>query len=651
MSDLKITELPKIQDVPLDATSTFKPTGTAGVSEFPAMTDKKEPVGSFSSELKGDIYTSRGRFGNGTNYVDISATAMKSANFVSGSAGWQIEYNGDCEFNEGTFRGDVEVGSLHIPDQTTASSFHTDSDGNSWWGATTIGSAVAKVLNTGAATFTDITLTGLQAGSSIDGTYIDALAVSKLSAGTISSKAITLAVAAGTGDSYISGGAGLDYANWTADNGFILGIDDSDSDTAKFFVGDDANDKYLKFDGTNTDATGLRYLEKFTAGETITKGQPLCLGHGGSYDHATQEAATEATYISSQYPTTNYHDSTTFRVGMERPVSTTYYYWGLIDFTLDDFSNNFIDGRVYLNCTTSNVNAAGNLTLTAYPITESWDETTVTWNTVPTIGSGLGNFSLSNGGAVTYHYMDVTDWIIKAKAGAEDFYGFLIKGVQANSDQGFTIVQSETGSAVPGMRGRRLIDTDKVYRAKSAIIAESAGGSQEYRCYNFIGFAAENGTASNPIKVQTHGVVNGLSEIVAGQKYYISNSVGQLSTIAGLTSNFPVYQVAIGTSTTSVLIEKGEMSYGLGIEPPTASTELYVTTYFSPSSMVLNNASVGDGIWENQKQYCRDYSDGSIKEDYLLYENINKVSMLYNLAGGLVLSIPSNYSVLGKIKG
>ena len=61
----------------------------------------------FAKEFRGDVYTSRGRFGNGSTYVDISATSIKSSNFVSGSLGWRIKYNGDVEFDSGIFRGDI----------------------------------------------------------------------------------------------------------------------------------------------------------------------------------------------------------------------------------------------------------------------------------------------------------------------------------------------------------------------------------------------------------------------------------------------------------------------------------------------------------------------------------------------------------------
>ena len=84
---------------------------------------------------------------------------------------------------------------------------------------------------------------------------INDMAVSKLTAGTITSKSVLLA-ADGSGDAEIrSGIATGDFENTGAASGFILGIDDSDSDKGKFYVG--SSTEYLKFDGTNTFFTGL----------------------------------------------------------------------------------------------------------------------------------------------------------------------------------------------------------------------------------------------------------------------------------------------------------------------------------------------------------------------------------------------------------
>jgi len=95
------------------------------------------------------------------NKTIIQQTAKyRSKDFVSGSTGWEIRADGEVEFNSGVFRGTVAVNSLDIPDATTANSFHVDSLGNAWWGATTLGASTAKVLNTGIATFNTIFIEG-----------------------------------------------------------------------------------------------------------------------------------------------------------------------------------------------------------------------------------------------------------------------------------------------------------------------------------------------------------------------------------------------------------------------------------------------------------------------------------------------------------
>jgi hypothetical protein len=109
---------------------------------------------------------------------------------------------------------------------------------------------------------TDVVLSGLQAGSS--------LAIQYLTAGSITSKAITLAISAGTGDSYIAAGK-TDYDNSVA--GFILGIDDSDSDLAKFYIGDSTH--YLNWTGAAFNIYGATV----TAGtiQTATSGTRIVM--------------------------------------------------------------------------------------------------------------------------------------------------------------------------------------------------------------------------------------------------------------------------------------------------------------------------------------------------------------------------------------
>lgn len=84
---------------------------------------------------------------------------LQSGNFIEGSDGWRIQPNGDVEFNDGTFRGSISASSIDIPDAVTTNSFHVDSQGNAWWGATTFGAALASVSKAGEAIFAGATMT------------------------------------------------------------------------------------------------------------------------------------------------------------------------------------------------------------------------------------------------------------------------------------------------------------------------------------------------------------------------------------------------------------------------------------------------------------------------------------------------------------
>lgn len=151
-----------------------------------------------------------------------------------------------------TITGGVSVSSLDIPDTTTANSFHTDTDGNSWWGtnvATGYATAPAKILKDGTATFSSITATGTINATA--GYFTNSMTIGDGTTNGI----ITFNFTAAAGDSYIGAGK-TDFTTATA--GFILGIDDSDSDTAKIYLGDATN--YLSWDGSTLSIAGTTLL-------------------------------------------------------------------------------------------------------------------------------------------------------------------------------------------------------------------------------------------------------------------------------------------------------------------------------------------------------------------------------------------------------
>ena len=129
---------------------------------------------------------------------------IKSTNYKPKTHGFYLDSKlGYIEANKMYIgSGGIVGGHLDIPDTTTANSFHVDSNGNTWWGAniaTGYSGANAYVLNTGVALFKSITLStnvilsGLQSGSSLDGQYIQNATItgSKIGNATITATNIT----------------------------------------------------------------------------------------------------------------------------------------------------------------------------------------------------------------------------------------------------------------------------------------------------------------------------------------------------------------------------------------------------------------------------------------------------------------------------
>ena len=127
------------------------------LGDSPVSRAMQEPVPDFVESGEGVSPAAVGSGGLEGNLV-MQDGYMQSSNFVSGVSGWQITPT-SAEFNVG-----VSVDELHIPDEVTANSFHTDNDGNSWWGATVtdfvsdIANAAAYILKDGTALFKSVTL-------------------------------------------------------------------------------------------------------------------------------------------------------------------------------------------------------------------------------------------------------------------------------------------------------------------------------------------------------------------------------------------------------------------------------------------------------------------------------------------------------------
>jgi len=223
------------------------------LTKDPLFPDTVQSSNVFSKGIASQLIQS----GDVLYYANMVDGYMQSSNFVTGSTGWRIDAEGNVEFDSGYFRGDITGASGAFSGSISIGSgnniFKADSNGI-YLGNATFASAPFRVTMAGALTATSVTISGALttgAGSAIGGTYIDSLDVSKLNAGTITSKAITLAVTDTAGDVKIQAGK-TDFDNTAA--GFILGLDDSDSNKAKFYIG--STTVYFNWDGTDVVVVG-----------------------------------------------------------------------------------------------------------------------------------------------------------------------------------------------------------------------------------------------------------------------------------------------------------------------------------------------------------------------------------------------------------
>jgi hypothetical protein len=106
-------------------------------------------------------------FSSSNEPYQLVGSAVRSFGYVSGSAGWQISSDGTAEFNGGAF----SVKSIDIG--TGANSFHVNTGGDMWLGASASVSAPFRVTRAGVLTATTGTFSGTISSGTITGGTID----------------------------------------------------------------------------------------------------------------------------------------------------------------------------------------------------------------------------------------------------------------------------------------------------------------------------------------------------------------------------------------------------------------------------------------------------------------------------------------------
>lgn len=136
--------------IPLDQSPTLNNAGVKSVIGTSDNQTTEEPISS-----SGTIRNSSSvGYLTGTGWwlgIDRDGLAKM---FIGSATGNRITWDG-ATLN---IVGNISASSIDIPDTTTANSFHTDVNGNSWWGATTFATAPAKISNAGVATFSGLNI-------------------------------------------------------------------------------------------------------------------------------------------------------------------------------------------------------------------------------------------------------------------------------------------------------------------------------------------------------------------------------------------------------------------------------------------------------------------------------------------------------------
>jgi len=357
--------------------------------------------------------------------------------------------------------------------------------------------------------------------------------------GVNNSGTLTLQIAEGKGDTFIKAGsiADGDFANSGGNSGFIFGIDDSDSNTVKFFVGNSTS--YIKWDGSSLSIVGSSQLIKvFTAGHELTAGDAVYVADGAETNNEIDNGTSNANSGS-------FIQASTGRVAQTFLMPTTYLHNALqsVVLRLDKTGSPTGSLTVTLHATSAGVPTGAALatgTIAYASITGDADYT-ITMSAYTLVGGTTYAIVLNPGSGVSgvaYPQFFFTN--------GSDAYAS--GGIYISTDSGST--WNADGSADGIDEGQEDMDfviktvatAGRVYKTSAATAEDSD---------NFIGFVYTTTAVGASCPVVISGEAVGLSGLsISNSKYYLSDTRGQISTTAGTVTK----KAGIATSATTLLI-------------------------------------------------------------------------------------------------
>lgn len=360
---------------------------------------------------------------------------------------------------------------------------------------------------------------------------INDLAVSKLTAGTITSQSVVLA-ANGTGDAEIrSGIASGDFTNAGAASGFIIGVDDSDSDKAKFYFG--SSSAYISFDGATLQVSAVSQVVKsYTAGEPMPVAASVFVENSGTdidkftttggatdFIFGNTSAGTDREKMAQSFTTTSAVRLSKIILSIRKNGSPgDSVKIGIQANSGSDPSGVFLTSATVLGSTLS-----ATLADTTFTMDSEIDLATATVYWVVAERTGALN--------------NTDEYSIGVDNGGNPYAG----GVESDFVQS---TQTWTPNAGVDFAVKLVTTTvtGRIYKTTALNTAESNA---------FIGFntAAVTTTGSTAI-IAISGEATGFSGLTSGTFYYLSDSYGALSATVGTVTR----KAAIATSATTALI-------------------------------------------------------------------------------------------------
>ena len=275
-------------------------------------------------------------------------------------------------------------------------------------------------------------------------------------------------------------------------------------------MGDEDNNNFITFDGSKFDATQLRYIQVFTAGEDIAKDEVICIK-----PDITDYRSDRDTYVQQDDAASSFGSAVRLRVGLGSGSDQLISFLHFDETAISESTAQILRAELILD---HRANSGTPEEQRIRRLTGAFTEST-TWNTKPTSANDLttiygGQFAFTAPGSGATVAVDVTQIVRQWKAGTVTNHGFQIEAAAVSATSiNYESEETDNTGQHPVLRIYGTVNSDgKAYKASNDDYLLSRG---------IKGIALETITSGNSVRVQVMGGVEGLSVGNSGGKLYL----------------------------------------------------------------------------------------------------------------------------------